>query len=44
MRIRYDKEADAIYIRFQETPIEDTDEISSDLSDSRKGHRLIGGA
>ena len=31
MRIRYSREADALYIRLKETKIEDTDEVSEDL-------------
>jgi uncharacterized protein YuzE len=31
MRIRYSKEADALYIRLKEIKIEDSDEVSPDL-------------
>ncbi len=31
MRIRYSKEADALYIRLKEIKIEDSDEVSQDL-------------
>ena len=43
MRIHYSKEADALYIRFRESQIDNTDELADDIIvDFDKGGTLVG--
>ncbi len=43
MKIRYSHEADALYIRFKETKIENTDELTGDIIiDYDKDGNIVG--